>query len=61
MSSVSRLSIYLSQDLFCSVYILDRTLVFVTNFPQNIKDEDIDEKCLDLVSRPIPMRLLRTS
>ncbi|PCG89350.1 Transcription factor [Penicillium occitanis (nom. inval.)] len=34
--------------LFCSIYILDRTVSFITDLPYATKDEDIDERCFDL-------------
>lgn len=38
------------RELFCCVYVLDRTFSFATDLPHTTKDEDIDEKCFDLVS-----------
>ncbi|KAF5585024.1 uncharacterized protein FSUBG_12595 [Fusarium subglutinans] len=48
------------RQLFCCVYVLDRTFSFATDLPHTTKDEDIDEKCFDLVShsRPGPVGLL---
>ncbi|RKK92572.1 hypothetical protein BFJ68_g10707 [Fusarium oxysporum] len=36
------------RELFCCVYVLDRTFSFATDLPHTTKDEDIDEKCFDL-------------
>jgi hypothetical protein len=36
------------RELFCCVYVLDRTFSFATNLPHTTKDEDIGEKCFDL-------------
>ncbi|KAF5547721.1 hypothetical protein FMEXI_5047 [Fusarium mexicanum] len=36
------------RQLFCCVYVLDRTFSFATDLPHTTKDEDIDEKCFDL-------------
>ncbi|KAF4337271.1 glutathione S-transferase [Fusarium beomiforme] len=36
------------RELFCSIYILDRTVSFMTELPYATKDEDIDEECFDL-------------
>ncbi|KAF5639301.1 hypothetical protein F52700_4153 [Fusarium sp. NRRL 52700] len=37
-----------ARELFCCVYVLDRTFSFATDLPHTTKDEDIDEKCFDL-------------
>ncbi|EWG47577.1 hypothetical protein FVEG_07645 [Fusarium verticillioides 7600] len=36
------------RELFCCVYVLDRTFSFATDLPHTTKDEDIDERCFDL-------------
>lgn len=43
------------QELFCSVYVLDRTFSFATGLPHTMKDGDIDEKCFEVVSCPNPV------
>ncbi|KAF4434144.1 hypothetical protein FACUT_7996 [Fusarium acutatum] len=54
-----------TQELFCCVYVLDRTFSFATDLPHTTKDEDIDEKCFDLVSQvdldPVGLNLLTRS
>ncbi|KAI1029999.1 hypothetical protein LB504_010402, partial [Fusarium proliferatum] len=54
-----------TRELFCCVYVLDRTFSFATDLPHTTKDQDIDERCFDLVSQvdldPVGLNFLTLS